>query len=96
MSSGELRAPCQLSEFAPRPGDGIAIIGCGTPDRIVAYVRSADAGQSVRIGCIITEALLRNDRTKRPGRVIVGLDAYDIANIIVPVNKGFVKRMCLT
>lgn len=96
MNAGSLQALCQLGKLASRPRNSIAIVGCRASHCVIANARASATCQSVGISCIITEALPGNHRTERTGGVAISLYANNITNIIILVNKGFVKSLVVS
>ena len=96
MKAGSLRALSQFCKLASRPRNRIAVVFRRASHCVIAYACAAATCQSVRIGRIITEALPGNHRTERTGGVVISLYTYNITNIIILVNKGFVKSLVVS
>ena len=96
MNAGSLQALCQLGKLASRPRNSIAIVGCRVSHGVIAYTCAIAACQPVGIGYIIAKTFLGEHRTERTGGVAISLYANNITNIIILVNRGFVKLFVIS
>ena len=92
MTSQNPGALCKLRQLSTCPRSRIAAERRRTTYSIISDSRAIEICQLIGLRGAIRVSLFRTVITESFGSIIILLDANDISNIIILVNKGFVKR----